>query len=292
MDFTFIKTEIDPTGSTTYTITGTSQLLSIPFALHAKTAETAATSTMATTAITAETATSALTAETATTAITAETATTAVTAQNVVNDMVDDADADPSNELQTLIVSQTGDTLTISEGNSVLVPGISALNYPIEIGSYAHGGVVFWLDGNGGGLVCATEDQNAAALITWHNGSNTNTGAIGTAIGTGQANTTAIISSLGAGTYPAQLCNDLVLNGYSDWYLPSKDELNEMWINRIVINSTSTANGGADFILHYWSSSQENGNANNAWIQFFLNSGSQSLNAKGNTAYVRAIRAF
>ena len=36
----FIKTETDPTGGTSYSITGTSQLLSVPFALHAKTAET------------------------------------------------------------------------------------------------------------------------------------------------------------------------------------------------------------------------------------------------------------
>jgi hypothetical protein len=35
----FIKTETDPTGDTTYTITGTSQLLSVPYALHAKNAE-------------------------------------------------------------------------------------------------------------------------------------------------------------------------------------------------------------------------------------------------------------
>jgi hypothetical protein len=36
----FIETETDPAGGTNYTITGTSQLLSVPFALHAKTAET------------------------------------------------------------------------------------------------------------------------------------------------------------------------------------------------------------------------------------------------------------
>ena len=36
----FIKTETDPSGGTNYTITGTSQLLSVPYALHAKTAET------------------------------------------------------------------------------------------------------------------------------------------------------------------------------------------------------------------------------------------------------------
>ena len=38
-DAYFIKTETDPTGGTSYTITGISQLLSVPYALHAKTAE-------------------------------------------------------------------------------------------------------------------------------------------------------------------------------------------------------------------------------------------------------------
>jgi hypothetical protein len=35
----FIKTETDPTGGTTYTTTGTSQLMSVPYALHANTAD-------------------------------------------------------------------------------------------------------------------------------------------------------------------------------------------------------------------------------------------------------------
>jgi uncharacterized protein (TIGR02145 family) len=38
-DLYFIKTETDPAGGTNYTITGTSQLLSVPYALYAKTAE-------------------------------------------------------------------------------------------------------------------------------------------------------------------------------------------------------------------------------------------------------------
>jgi hypothetical protein len=60
LDTYFVKTETDPTGGNSYTITGTSQLLSVPYALHAKTAE------------------------------------------NVINDEVDDADADATNELQNL----------------------------------------------------------------------------------------------------------------------------------------------------------------------------------------------
>jgi hypothetical protein len=73
----------------------------------------------------------------------------AKTAENVTNDAVDDADADPTNEIQTLTVSQTGDTLTINGGNSVLVPGISDLNFPPAIGDFRDGGVVFWVDGTG-----------------------------------------------------------------------------------------------------------------------------------------------
>ncbi len=39
-DTYYIKTETDPTGGTSYSITGTSQLLSVPYALYAKTAGT------------------------------------------------------------------------------------------------------------------------------------------------------------------------------------------------------------------------------------------------------------
>ncbi len=80
----FILTETDPTGGENYTITGTSQLLSVPYALHAKTAE------------------------------------------NIANDQVDDADADPTNELQNLTLS--GTTLNITDGtgvdlNAIIPPG-------------------------------------------------------------------------------------------------------------------------------------------------------------------------
>lgn len=48
-----------------------------------------------------------------------------------------------------LTVSQTGDTLTINGGNSVIVPGISLANNPLPaIGDFRDGGVVFWLDGS------------------------------------------------------------------------------------------------------------------------------------------------
>ena len=88
-------------------------------------------------------------------------------------------------------------------------------------------------------------------------------GATATAVGTGQANTTAIATAQGVGSYAAQLCNDLVLGGYNDWFLPSKDELHKMYIN---LQSGTDENGVAynafvgNFALDaYWSSSELEG---------------------------------
>jgi len=102
-------------------------------------------------------------------------------------------------------------------------------------------------------------------------------------LGTGQANTTAIVNVQGAGSYAAQLCNDLVLGGYSDWYLPSKDELNKLYLNKVAI-------GGFGSIQDwYWSSSEAN--LYDAWYQIFA-SGGQAPNNKNNYRRVRAVRAF
>ena len=111
------------------------------------------------------------------------------------------------------------------------------------------------------------------------------------AIGTGQANTTAIIAVFtapGDSERAARLCNALeVTNGditYSDWFLPSKDELNLMYTNLHLQNvgDFSTDN-------FYWSSTENDGNI--AWRQDF-NDGVQGANGHDGTYYVRAIRAF
>ena len=136
------------------------------------------------------------------------------------------------------------------------------------------------------GIIAAPSDQSTA--IQWYNGSYVTTSATGTtAIGTGNANTTAIVNSLGTtgsyGSYAAKLCSDLVLNGYSDWYLPSKDELNKLYINQALV-------GG--FANNYYWSSTEIGNFY-AWFQYF-NNGFQDVYGfkKLSLLYVRAVRAF
>ncbi|MFV0570836.1 MAG: DUF1566 domain-containing protein [Xanthomarina gelatinilytica] len=79
--------------------------------------------------------------------------------------------------------------------------------------------------------------------------------------------------------------------GYSDWYLPSKDELNLISQNTDIIKTTVIANGGTVF-LHsdYWSSTEFN--SINAWRQF-INNREQYTYSKNQYYYsVRAIWSF
>ncbi len=131
------------------------------------------------------------------------------------------------------------------------------------------------------GLIAAESDQSTGIL--WSNDNNVATGATATGIGTGNANTNTIVSAPSSGSCAAQLCADLELNGYSDWYLPSKDELNELYENRVDIGDFTTTG------VYYWSSSEDNGFA--AYMQQFK-TGSQYAFNKETPYYVRAIRAF
>ena len=159
---------------------------------------------------------------------------------------------------------------------------------PLAIGDNYGGGIIAYIlvsvdpgyvAGQTHGLIAAPGDQSTGIL--WWNGSYITTGATGTAIGTGAANTTAIVASQGAGSYAAKLCDDLVLNGYSDWYLPSRDELNKLYLNKRAVGGFAT--------YFYWSSSEDY--AYYAWYQYF-GVGSQYFDIKFNYFRVRAVRAF
>jgi hypothetical protein len=104
----------------------------------------------------------------------------------------------------------------------------------------------------------------------------------GTAIGTGYRNTQAMVtqsSTAGrAGTVSRAYRGP---NSLSDWYLPSQDELNQMYVNKNAIGDFST-----DW---YWSSSEVD--ATEAWPQHFGN-GLQYGYFKTPLVYVRPVRAF
>jgi hypothetical protein len=157
------------------------------------------------------------------------------------------------------------------------------LNSGQLLGATFGGGLVFYNDGLGHGLTCASTDQSTG--IQWYNGINYNvTGATATAIGTGNANTNTIVASQGAGSYAAKLCADLVLNTYSDWYLPSKDELNLMYINL-----KTQGLGSFNTSFYYWTSSE----VSSEYSRYqSMGLGGQSTGDKSYTLYVRAVRSF
>ena len=130
-------------------------------------------------------------------------------------------------------------------------------------------------------LEAAPSDQSTS--IAWSTVTNTATGfmGMGDAIGNGQANTTAIVGQAGCTSGAAYLCDNLTLGGYSDWFLPSRYELNELYLNSAVI--------GHKFAW-YWSSSEVS--SSNAWLQNFDDGGMLNYYTKSQACYVRAVRAF
>ena len=374
----FIKTETDPTGGTNYTISGTSQLLSVPYALYAKTSGNGS-GPQGPQGIQGNDGVGI--AQTL-----SQTGSDVTLSDGGGTVSVNDADADPTNELQTLSVSATGDILYLQNGGFVIIPGISAANAPVQlatlttsvvsgltntsassggnitddgganittrgvcysvntnpttadnitndgngtgsftsnlsgltasttyyvrayatnsvgtaygnalsfttnaalaIGDSYQGGIIFYLDGLGGGLIAAPTNQSSGI---W--GCSTDiSGADGTAIGTGAQNTIDIEAGCSYAGTAADICANLVLSGYTDWFLPSKDELNLMYQNIGQGNALGLGNvGGFDNNNRYRSSSEFDDLS--AWTQIFGN-GFQDYNYKSAPYYVRAVRAF
>ena len=358
-DTYFIKTETDPAGGTNYTITGTSQLMSVPYALHAKTAESI-TGTVNYTEIDPVYTTSQAsnitgidinnlsnlsgvnTGDQDISGIATNIQAIQDTASQIRADIPDisgfiTSETDPiyttsqaSNITSTDItnlgnlsgtntgdqaISRIGLTITLTNGGSfqdsintyTAGDGIDITNnvvseHKYQIGDFAQGGIVFWLDETGEhGLVCAKLDQNGGNVIRWAAGTSTYTMARGDGLYAGGLNTAIIIANQGYGdgsTYAARICNELQITEggktYGDWYLPSKEELNLMYQNRAIIDSTATTNGGSSFSsLSYWSSTEGVYlTLNNlAWFQY--NDGLQDMGNKESDQFlVRAVRTF
>ena len=152
-------------------------------------------------------------------------------------------------------------------------------------------GIVFYItDGGLHGLEVAPVDQSTSQV--WIKGDSTKTtenGNTSTAIGTGLANSNAIIDQTGHTGSAAQVCRSYNGGGLTDWYLPSKDELNAIWDN-LVDDGTGVNSGVGGFADYfYWSSSERS--SGTAWGQKFSGS-TQGYAYKYNTFYVRAVRAF
>ena len=134
------------------------------------------------------------------------------------------------------------------------------------------------------GLIAAVIDQSSGTI--WGCGGITIPGADGTALLTGNQNTIDIMAGCVTTKIAARICGDLELDGFRDWYLPSKDELNKLYVNREAIGRFSA--------VSYWTSSEENFGM--AYVQLFgsgKNTGIQGAANKDNVkCRVRAVRTF
>jgi len=151
------------------------------------------------------------------------------------------------------------------------------------------GGWVFYITpGSDGlhGLEAAPEDS--ASLRPWGCAGTSLRGAGGLAVGNGGQNTGDILSGCLEANIPARIAANYWVNGYSDWYLPSSEELNLMYLN-IGQGSTTIGNVGGFEPWFYWSSSEQNDSL--AWDQFFEDS-TIAATSKTFNDYVRAIRNF
>lgn len=212
----FIKTETDPDGATggiAYIITGTSQLLSVPYALYAKTA------------------------------------------------------------------------------------GSTSGTSGHYVGELYGGGVVFWVDHTGQhGLIASMIDLSTSQV--WSNVSSTLIGTTAQSDWDGLSNSNAIVGQATHSSSAAKLCLDYTnadygTGTYSDWYLPSRCELNDLWNNIKAVQKALDSDGNAATTeiakTYYWSSSE---NANSSAWYFDFGYGSPSYLGKANTYHVRAVRAF
>lgn len=155
-----------------------------------------------------------------------------------------------------------------------------------KVGDNDLGGIIFYLlqSGEPGydanvqhGLVAAPADQGPA---TWGCNGTAISGADGTAIGTGMQNTLDIVAGCTTAGIAAKIAADLVINGYDDWYLPSRNELTRLYSNRSVVGGLAST--------YYWSSSES---GTFAVYMNFTNNTLGQFN-KASTLAVRAIRSF
>jgi hypothetical protein len=149
------------------------------------------------------------------------------------------------------------------------------------------GGIIFYDTGSnsGGWQYLEAAPASTEGKFKWLT-NQIQVGGTKTALGTGKQNTQILAADFSKGVPEATLlCVELDQGGFQDWFLPSKDELNLMYIN---LKRKNLGGFGNDF---YWSSSETEW-SHWAWAQKFSDGTQSDRNAKDQPSLVRAVRAF
>jgi hypothetical protein len=296
----FLKTQTDPAGGTNYTISGTSQLLSVPYALHAKTAETLSVPFVEVDgSITNEIQDLQLVGDILT--ITMNGAATEIDLSAYLDNEIQDLQligdtltiTNNSSATEIDLSKYIDDTVNIIEGEGIAVraayPNFQIFYSPKHyvgelIGTNGEDGVVFWVDHTGEhGLICSPEDLNGT--ISYGDIATVPGGA--TSEYDGYSNTIAINDQTSSSA--AGICLTYSTPGTSagDWYLPAIDEISKIYHVKYEINKALNINSFSE--AYYWSSTELSNNF--AWY-YHMEIG-YSNNSNKNSSYgVRAIRAF
>jgi len=166
------------------------------------------------------------------------------------------------------------------------------------IGEFFGGGVVFhvWKDPSGieHGLVISTVNQNTS--LTWSNVTSTSVGISANSSWNGLANSNAIVAQSNHSSSAASLCLNYtyIPTGENDWYLPSIDELQLIFNNRFNINQTLNSISNSDLLplsANFWSSTEQPNSASQAWSLIFTDGTVTPVN-KTSPRFVRAIRSY
>jgi len=189
----------------------------------------------------------------------------------------------------TEVVRLADGTLAVEEVNN------TARHY---VGELWGGGLVYHVYNNGqNGLIVSPDNLATINGLTWHGSAGfVLTGA--QSYGDGASNTDTIVSVLGAGNYPAYLCDTLSVNGFTDWYLPSKSEMlhllgtfyivESIYANDSDPNTNSLIEDNIDGFSGYWSSSE----VNQYEAEYIYFNGPDQGGTKDRPYRVRAIRKF
>ena len=159
------------------------------------------------------------------------------------------------------------------------------------VGQSFGGGVIFhtYRDANNieHGLIASIVDQSTSSQF-----SNIVLQSVGTTTTwNGQANTNLMKAQTSATSGAWKHADDYSYSGFTDWYLPSTDELNLLYNNRFNVNKTLSVIGGADQLRYYsyWSSSEEDSDTG---IYTNFANGVSNFTLKDSLYRVRAIRQF